>query len=179
MHKKNLYNKKHYFLNESSLDIIKNKMKKNFFIRLKRASANQFAPVLINADYKLPPIQKEMPKIGKKYQIEFCDKIRKNLFEINKNKKYSPNNSYISKSVNNEFNELTLEYNQQILKNKKIDLPKIEKKQLKDFHAIKLEKNYIDNVEKLYIKPYSDKNNVVYTDYLKNSRSKIPLNIIF
>ena len=109
MHKKNLYNKKHYFLNESSLDIIKNKMKKNFFIKLKRASANQFAPVLINADYKLPPIEKEIPKIGKKYQIEFCDKIRKNLFEINKNKKYSANNSYISKSVNNEFNELTLE----------------------------------------------------------------------
>ncbi len=58
-------------------------------------------------------------------------------------------------------------------------MPKIEKIQPKDFHAIKLEKNYIDNVEKLYIKPYSDKNNVVYTDYLKNSRSKIPLNIIF
>ena len=119
MHKKNLYNKKHYFLNESSLDIIKNKMKKNFFIKLKRASANQFAPVLINEDYKLPPIQKEMPKIGKKYQIEFCDKIRKNLFEINKNKKYSANNSYISKSVNNEFNELKLEYKQQLLKKKK------------------------------------------------------------
>ena len=65
------------------------------------------------------------------------------------------------------------------MKNKKIDLPKIEKKQLKDFHAIKLEKNYIDNVENLYIKPYFDKNNVVYTDYLKDSRSKIPLNIIF
>ena len=179
MNKKNVNHKKHYFLNESNLDIIKNKMKKNFFIKLKRASANQFAPVLINADYILPPIEKEIPKIGKKYQIEFCDKIRKNLFEINKNKKYSPNNSYISKSVNNEFNELTLEYKQQILKKKKIDLPKIEKIQPKDFHAIKLEKNYIDNVEKLYIKPYSDKNNVVYTDYLKNSRSKIPLNIIF
>ena len=179
MHKKNLYNKKHYFLNESSLDIIKNKMKKNFFIRLKRASANQFAPVLINADYKLPPIHKELPKIGKKIQIEFWDKIRKDLFENNKNKKYSANNSYISKSVNEDFNEFTLEYKQQILKNKKIDLPKIEKKQLKDFHAIKLEKNYIDNVENLYIKPYFDKNNVVYTDYLKDSRSKIPLNIIF
>ena len=44
MNKKNVNNKNHFFLNENNLDIIKNKMKKNFFIKLKRASANQFAP---------------------------------------------------------------------------------------------------------------------------------------
>ena len=74
MHQKNVFYKRNNLLNENNLDIIKNKMKKNFFIRLKRASANQFAPVLINADYKLPPIHKELPKIGKKYKLNFVIK---------------------------------------------------------------------------------------------------------
>ena len=181
MHQKSVIFKRNSLLNENKLDIIKNKMKKNFFMRLKRASANQFASTLIDGDYKLPPINKITPKIGKKFQIEFGNKLRKNLFNNNKNKKYIVNNystNKINKSANYKFNDYILENEEQIIKKRKVDLPKLEKKQLKDYHAIKLEKNYIDNVEKLYINPYFDKNNVIYTEYLKNSRSKIPLNII-
>ena len=57
-----------------------------------------------------------------------------------------------------------------------MQLPKLEKKPIKDRYEMKYEPNYIDNVEKLFINPYLVNENELYTDYIENKKSKIPLN---
>ena len=47
-----------------------------------------------------------------------------------------------------------------------------------DKYPISYDLNYIDEVEKKFIKPYLSKNNIVYKDYIVNKKSKTPFNFI-
>jgi hypothetical protein len=52
----------------------------------------------------------------------------------------------------------------------------IEKKKQIDRYPIKIEKNYIENIENKYINPFVNNDNIIYTELIENKRSKIPLN---
>ena len=71
-------------------------------------------------------------------------------------------------------------YKKELIKNnlngRKFNLPKIEKKKPIDRYPIKIEKNYIENIENKYINPFVNNDNIIYTELIENKRSKIPLN---
>ena len=57
-------------------------------------------------------------------------------------------------------------------------LPKLKKKPPIDKFPIKYHSNYIDQVEKFFIKSYLNKDNIIYEEYIENKQSKIPFNFI-
>ena len=61
--------------------------------------------------------------------------------------------------------------------NRKSPLPVI-KKVFKDNSPLYYDLNYIDEVEKKYIKPFLSNNNIKYRDYIENKKSKAPFNFI-
>ena len=52
------------------------------------------------------------------------------------------------------------------------------KKIYKDKYPIHYDYNYIDEVEKKFIKPYLSKDNIIYKEYIENKKSKTPFNFI-
>ena len=60
----------------------------------------------------------------------------------------------------------------------KMKLPKLVKKKPVDKFPIKYKSNYIDQVENNFIKPYFNKDIIVYDDFIENKQSRIPFNFI-
>ena len=60
----------------------------------------------------------------------------------------------------------------------KMKLPRLAKKKPIDRFPIKYKPSYIDQVENNFIKPYFNKDIIVYDDFIENKQSRIPFNFI-
>lgn len=153
------------YLSDESCDNIKKILDNNFFTNKINESLIHFKPIRFQTKnfIELPPLKNLKQKI---------------MNEKKSNKKISKNHLN-SKSLNdigsNEFINLILNSK---LQNRKIQLPKLKKNPPKDKFPIKYKSNYIDQVEKNFIKPYLNKDNIIYDDFLENKRSRIPFNFI-
>ncbi len=176
------------YLNDESCNRIQNIIRNNFFSKINKAALiqNQQQPILIKKreNIQLPQIKKNnIPEDFKAKQKIFNNKIRKNNFERierykrMKNKMNSMSSNDIINVVHN-YNDYREELEKFSNGIRKAELPKLYRKPIRDPFEIKYEPNYIDNVEKLFIKPYLVNDNELYTDYIENKKSKIPLNFI-
>lgn len=177
------------YLNDNSCRRIQSLMRNNYFSRLDRASLKHFQPKLVpenNQSESLPSIHKRHPIMTKQYkQILFSNKIRQENFEKEKKKPKKKKQKMETEINDNLFicnNEM--DYRKELEDNlakgvRKAKLPKIERKQLVDYNALKYDTRYIDSIENRFICPYLNKNKYsVYTDFIENKKSKIPLNFI-
>ena len=171
------------YLTDSSCNTIQKILRDDYFSRLQKASLNNLINYVTEDDNNfktnknihltLDNIHKKPIKQAAK-QIVYSNMIRKNNFNrIKKHPRKNLLNMNDSKSVDN-FNELIRENNEE--DNKPL-IFKI-KKVYKDKYPIKYDLNYIDEVENKFIKPYLNKNNVVYHDYIVVKKSKTPFNFI-
>lgn len=171
------------YLNDNSCRRIQSLMRNNYFSRLDRASLKHFQPKLVpenNQSESLPSIKKHHPIMTKQYkQILFSNKIRQENFE-----KEKKNPKKKKQRIKTEINNNELDYRKELEENlakgvRKAKLPTIKRKQLVDYNALKYDTHYIDTIESRFICPYLNKNKYsVYTDYIENKKSKIPLNFI-
>ena len=166
-------NYKHYnYLTESSCEQIQQALRRDYFKRLQSVSINNHQNNIIdgNEEMKHRNINfEEMDEGPMRYaakQIMFSNKIKKHPGKIK--------HSGLDSTANQVFNN-TEEYRNQITNNKKIDLPVI-KKVVKDRNPIHYDLGYIDEVENKYIKPFLSKDNIIYTDFIENKKSKAPFN---
>ena len=175
------------YLTDSSLSEIQKILRKDYFSRLQQASLNHLINY-VNEDEIISKNNKninleEMHQKPIKYaakQILFSDKVRKNNF--NKIKKNTRNNNIININKSNTIPVMKDSDNEDYLKdeneNDKKPLVFKPKKVYIDKYPISYDLNYIDEVEKKFIKPYLSKNNIVYKDYIVNKKSKTPFNFI-
>ncbi len=176
------------YLDDESCHRIQKIIRNNFFSKINKGVHNQNQPMIIKKRESLigiPQIKKPKSDNPEENlhikQINFSNKIRKNNYDrIEKYRRIK--NNFISMSTNDIIN-VPHNYNdyKQELENyakgaRKMQLPKLEKKPIKDRYEMKYEPNYIDNVEKLFINPYLVNESELYTDYIENKKSKIPLN---
>ena len=186
---KNPYNNQYFsqrtmnYLTESSCEAIQKVLRKDYFNRLQKASLNNLINY-INED-ELPKQHninlEEMNKKPLKYaakQILFSDKIRKNNYKWIK--KHPRKKNYVEQEAN-KFGELKNNEDYKTLmdegNDKKSNLFKAKKIYI-DKYPIHYDNNYIDEVEKKYIKPYLSKENIIYKEYIENKKSKTPFNFI-
>ena len=175
--------KRQNYLTESSYEQIQNILRKNYFNRLQNISYNK-RPNYIYDD-EIRGVNKNLEEMNErptKYaakQIMFSNRIRKeNYNKIKNNPKkivYNSSMPHITSQIDkndDDFKNL-LEENRY----RKSPLP-IIKKVLKDSSPLYYDLNYIDEVEKKYIKPFLSNNNVKYRDYIENKKSKAPFNFI-
>ena len=173
------------YLNDKSCKKIQSIMRRNFFNRLELASPKYYdAKVEKSPEVLLPPIKKAKRKSKLTLQLAFSDKIRKENFERGKKYKLTHPQTETSKS----YREMTArayedDYRKEMEDNlskgiRKAKLPKIERRQLVDFHAMKYDTRYIDKVEEKFIKPFLSRDNMIYCDYIENKKSRIPLNFM-
>jgi len=165
-------------------DRIKSLIKYDYFTRIDKSSVIHFLPKYENMnpldDVKNIKRKRKLTPLGRKEKSKkFSDKIRK---ENSTNMKYKKPKLKPVLSLN-EFLVIKTNielYKQELIKNqlngKKFNLPKIEKRKPIDKHPIKIEKNYIENIENKYINPFVSNDNIVYTELIENKKSKIPLN---
>ena len=175
------------YLTDSSLSEIQKILRKDYFSRLQQASLNHLINY-VNEDEIISKNNKninleEMHQKPIKYaakQILFSDKVRKNNF--NKIKKNTRNNNIININKSNTIPVMKDSDNEDYLKdeneNDKKPLVFKPKKVYIDKYPISYDLNYVDEVEKKFIKPYLSKNNIVYKDYIVNKKSKTPFNFI-
>ena len=175
------------YLTDSSLSEIQKILRKDYFSRLQQASLNHLINY-VNEDEIISKNNKninleEMHQKPIKYaakQILFSDKVRKNNF--NKIKKNTRNNNIININKSNTIPVMKDSDNEDYLKdeneNDKKPLVFKPKKVYIDKYPISYDLNYIDEVEKKFIKPYLSKNTIVYHDYITNKKSKTPFNFI-
>ena len=179
----NFTQRKKNYLTESSCEQIQKVLRKDYFSRLQKASLNNLINYVNEDDIQRQNNAniEEMNKKPLKYaakQILFSDKIRKNNFNWIKRhprkKSYNENEVVKIGTFKNfeEFKNIMEENN-----SKKNTLFKA-KKVYKDEFPISYDYNYIDEVEKKYIKPYLSKDNIVYKEYIENKKSKAPFNFI-
>ena len=176
-------------LTEDKYNSIKNKLRKDYFSRLEKVSINKFSPIIIKAEdedmngngYGIN--QKNLhsstfPDIEKKKM--FSNAIRKINFSWIKE---HPRKKHIDKEearIARQVLSSTEDYRKEIIAKmqmKERELPKI-KKVYKDYNEIKYKPGYIDEVEKLFIKPYLSKSKEKYIDFVKIEKSKVPFNFI-
>ena len=175
------------YLTDSSLSEIQKILRKDYFSRLQQASLNHLINY-VNEDEIISKNNKninleEMHQKPIKYaakQILFSDKVRKNNF--NKIKKNTRNNNIININKSNTIPLMKDSDNEDYLKDENENDKKAfvfkPKKVYIDKYPISYDLNYIDEVEKKFIKPYLSKNNIVYKDYIVNKKSKTPFNFI-
>lgn len=182
--------KKNYsqnFLTEHNYNLIQSYLKKDYFQRLNNASINKYKPILIEAhmptddDAKkvhIPHKNKILDNIGK--QIVFSNHIRKVNYSWIKDHPRKAPKSDKDPHIENQILNNTEEYKKELLERleRKEALPGFKKVVKDDPNGIKYDIGYIDEVEKLYIKPYLKKDNKKYVDYVPMDRSKIPFNFI-
>ena len=171
------------YLTESSCEEIQKVLRKDYFNRLQKASLNNLINY-INEDelprqnnINLEGMNKNPLKYAAK-QILFSDKIRKNNYKWMKKhprKKIHGQADAIKVGElknNEDYKNLMDENNDRknnMFKAKKIYIDK---------YPIHYDNNYIDEVEKKYIKPYLSKENIIYKEYIENKKSKTPFNFI-
>ena len=186
--KNNSRNKLNY-LTDSSCSEIQKILRQDYFSRLQKASLNNLINYVTEDDPKFKTIDKHnnLEEINNNNpinyaarQILFSDKVRKNNF--NKIKKHPRRilNSYDSKNMHvmkstDSFQDLMKEEENDDVKKMFIFKPK---KIYRDLYPINYDSNYIDEVEKKFIKPYLSKNTIVYHEYIANKKSKTPFNFI-
>ena len=170
------------YLTESSCDEIQKVLRKDYFNRLQKASLNNLINYINEDDLprqnnmNLEELNKKPLKFAAK-QILYSDKIRKNNYRwIQKHprkKNYNETDAIkISALKNEDYKTLMDEDNgrkPKLFKAKKI---------YKDKYPIHYDYNYIDEVENKFIKPYLNKENIIYKDYIENKKSKTPFNFI-
>ena len=151
------------YLTDSSLSEIQKILRKDYFSRLQQASLNHLINY-VNEDEIISKNNKninleEMHQKPIKYaakQILFSDKVRKNNF--NKIKKNTRNNNIININKSNTIPVMKDSDNEDYLKdeneNDKKPLVFKPKKVYIDKYPISYDLNYIDEVEKKFIKPY-------------------------
>ena len=171
------------YLTETSCSEIQKILRDDYFSRLQKASLNNLINYVTEDDPNFKTNKNNHMTIddtNKRHikqagqQIIYSNMIRKNNFNrIKKHPRKNLLNMNENKSVDN-FNELIRENNEE--DNKPL-IFKI-KKVYKDKYPIKYDLNYIDEVENKFIKPYLNKNNVVYHDYIVVKKSKTPFNFI-
>ena len=179
----NFTQRKKNYLTESSCEQIQKVLRKDYFNRLQKASLNNLINYVNEDDLPRPNNAnlEEMNKKPLKYaakQILFSDKIRKNNY--NWIKKHPRKKNYNETETVNigtfknfeEFKNIMDENN--FKKNTMFKAKKV----YKDEFPIYYDYNYIDEIEKKYIKPYLSKDNIVYKDYIENKKSKAPFNFI-
>jgi hypothetical protein len=165
-------------------DRIQSLIKYNYFTRLDKASIIHYLPQYetTNPGDNIKNIKRKrkLSPLGRKEKSKaFSDKIRKDNAEkiIHKKPKLKLTLSLNDLAVIKSNIEL---YKNELIKNnlngKKFNLPKIEKKKPVDRYPIKIEKNYIENIENKYINPFVNNDNIIYTELIENKKSKIPLN---
>ena len=174
------------YLNDKSCKKIQNIMRRNFFNRLEMASPKYFdAKVEKNPDVVLPPIKKPKHKMTKHYlQLAFSDKIRKENYERERRYKLTHPQTESSKTYSDYLtsgneDDYRKEMEDNLSKGiRKAKLPKLERRQMIDLHAMKYDTRYIDKVEEKFIKPFLSRDNMIYCDYIENKKSRIPLNFM-
>ena len=175
--------RKKNYLTESSCDEIQRVLRKDYFNRLQNASLNKLINY-VNED----EVQKhkninleEMNEKPLKYaakQILFSEKIRKNNFNwIKKHPKKKTYNETDAVKIQSLKNSEDFRYYERDNEEKKNTMFKA-KKIYKDRFPIHYDYNYIDEVENKFIKPYLNKENIIYKDYIENKKSKTPFNFI-
>lgn len=173
------------YLTEKSCQKLQEILRKNYYARLEKISMRNYQPKVIQPSKSvvLPPIHKHTRKLSNQLkQIIFSSKVRKSVIGKPKPRK----NTFDSTSSLNLKKELSSKETQEFeemrenleKRSRKARLPFLEKKVPRDPHEIKYETRYIDEVEEKYIQPYLDKKNIVYVEYVKSRRSKVPLNFM-
>ena len=173
------------YLNDKSCKKIQSIMRRNLFTRLELPSPpHPDAQVEKPPDVLLPPIKKAKRKSKLTLQLAFSDKIRKENLERKKKYKLTHPQTETSKTYREIMTSAYEEdYRKEMEDNlskgiRKAKLPKIERRQLIDFHAMKYDTRYIDKVEEKFINPFLSRDNMIYCDYVENKKSRIPLNFM-
>ena len=176
---RNISNKRKNYLTVNSCDEIQKVLRKDYFDRLRSASLNKLINYVNeddernNKNLNIEEMNEKPLKYAAK-QILFSDKIRKNNFNLIKKssrKRINTRKDEI-KIPSEDLINLDRENNTKknsLLKPKKIYIDKF---------PIYYNYNYIDEVENKFIKPFLNKDNIIYKDYLENKKSKMPFNFI-
>ena len=176
---RNIFNRRKNYLTINSCDEIQKVLRKDYFERLRSASLNKLINYVNeddegnNKNLNMEEMNEQPLKYAAK-QILFSDKIRKNNFNlIKKSSRKRINTKKDNIKIPSEY-LINLERENN---NKKISLFKPKKIYIDKF-PINYDYNYIDEVENKFIKPFLNKNNIIYKDYLENKKSKMPFNFI-
>ena len=177
------------YLTDSSCSEIQKILREDYFYRLQKASLNNLINYVTEDDpnfhtnkhtmnIHLEEIHKRPIKYAAK-QILFSERVRKDNFNKIKKNPRKLLNINESKTIpvlkNTESLQDLMKDNDE--EDKKTFIFKA-KKVYKDKYPISYDLNYIDEVENKFIKPYLNKKNVVYHDYIVNKKSKTPFNFI-
>ena len=172
--------KYHNYLTESSCEQIQKALRLDYFKRLQSVSINKLQNNVVDNNEELKQRNINFEEINDRpmryaaKQIMFSNKIRKDNYNWIKKHPGKIKNEDLDSNANQVFNN-TEEYRDQVTASRKIDLPVI-KKVVRDKNPIYYDLGYIDEVENKYIKPFLSKDNIIYTDFIENKRSKAPFN---
>ena len=187
--KTNSRNKLNY-LTDSSCSEIQKILRQDYFSRLQKASLNNLINYVTEEDPNFKTLGKHNhieevhnynPINYAAKQVLFSEKVRKNNFNKTKKRpKRNVLNSYDGKTMPVMK---SMDSVQDLMKEEEEDNDKKmfvfkPKKVYRDLYPISYDINYIDEVEKKFIKPYLSKNTIVYHDYIVNKKSKTPFNFI-
>ena len=172
------------YLTDSSLSEIQKILRQDYFSRLQKASLNHLINYVnedeiiskTNKDIHSEEIHQKPIKYAAK-QILFSNKVRK--YNYNKIKRHPRNNTNNIRNINGSKTiPVSDEFTRDNSEDDKKDFIYKPKKVYKDKYPISYDINYIDEVEKKFIKPYLSKNNIIYKEYIPNKKSKTPFNFI-
>ena len=176
---RNISNKRKNYLTVNSCDEIQKVLRKDYFERLRSASLNKLINYVNeddernNKNLNIEEMNEKPLKYAAK-QILFSDKIRKNNFNLIKKSS--------RKRINTKKDDIKIPSEDLINLDKENNTKKNSlfkpKKIYIDKFPIYYNYNYIDEVENKFIKPFLNKDNIIYKDYLENKKSKMPFNFI-
>ena len=170
---RNISNKRKNYLTVNSCDEIQKVLRKDYFDRLRSASLNKLINYVNeddernNKNLNIEEMNEKPLKYAAK-QILFSDKIRKNNFNLIKKSS--------RKRINTRKDEIKIPSEDLINLDRENNTKKNSlfkpKKIYIDKFPIYYNYNYIDEVENKFIKPFLNKDNIIYKDYLENKKSK-------
>ena len=176
---RNISNRRKNYLTVNSCDEIQKLLRKDYFERLRSASLNKLINYVNeddernNKNLNIEEMNEKPLKYAAK-QILFSDKIRKNNFNLIKKSS--------RKKINTKKDDIKIPSEDQINLERENNTKKNAlfkpKKIYIDKFPIYYNYNYIDEVENKFIKPFLNKDNIIYKDYLENKKSKMPFNFI-
>lgn len=158
------------YLSDTHCTLLNNKMKKAFFSRLDKVSLRHWKPSFkIESD----SLMEQKPKVAILTPITKAKMMSLRVREINKSTRHKRNDNKtlpISDAVANK--KKIQEYLSQ--PEKKISLPKINKRSISYGDNNKYQTKYIDKIEKNFIEPYIKHQIKPVINHIENKRSKIP-----
>lgn len=177
------YNPSSNYLTETSCAEIQKVLRNDYFSRLQSVSVNNYPTKSKDSD---EPNKKstnfEINDRPMKYaakQILFSNKIRNDNYNWIKNHPKKKKVNEIEKNISEQILSNIEDYKRDMDESggRKEKLPTI-KKVVRDYNPIHYDIGYIDEVENKFIKPYLSKDNIIYTDFIENKKSKAPFNFI-